>query len=480
MQSDHECAVNLKRADIEKLVSIKSSRISFKANVSQKSVVWKCFQLLYVDQKYSNFVKCNNCNAIFTWSSHNTGTKSLLRHSPCGKQAETAQADSTKTAQEITAHLVRRIPDQAIFDLNKTILIGLAKDLRPLRTVEGDGFLKIAQSLINFGAKNGKLEVKNIINHRTTLKRSVLRIVVGDIKSEIIESMNSASRFPNFAFSFDMWSEDFRKRQFLSVSVHYFDENFDLKCKLLGVDQFPDQSKTMVNIRREIVKILSSYFDQSKVDQVFENSVSVTDGGSNMIKVFKQHFFCQCHKLNLLLQHAFSDETMKHDRFSTLHGTLHGVKNLVSYFKRSGLNSKLKITLKQAVETRWNSNLIMLESYYKSATEIRSLLIERHEEHRLDEIELSVVEELVHFLKPFRDASEKLSSEKMPTFHLVAMWFHTLEKHLSVRPQDSSVMRGLKDEATKWFNKYCVIEDLHYAASILHPRLAIANVRYLH
>lgn len=48
--------------------------------------------------------------------------------------------------------------------------------------------------------------------------------------------------------------------------------------------------------------------------------------------------------------------------------TLEQCKEIVAYFKRSGLNSVLDCTLKQEVETRWNSKLNMLESFVKKET----------------------------------------------------------------------------------------------------------------
>ena len=72
--------------------------------------------------------------------------------------------------------------------------------------------------------------------------------------------------------------------------------------------------------------------------------------------------------------------------------------NTVTYFKQTGLNARLPITLKQGVPTRWNSQLIMLESYWKSATVIKSLLAERGELEKLGDIDDMLIQDLVKFL----------------------------------------------------------------------------------
>jgi hypothetical protein len=50
--------------------------------------------------------------------------------------------------------------------------------------------------------------------------------------------------------------------------------------------------------------------------------------------------------------------------------TIKECKSLVTYFKHSSLNSKLGKSLKQEVETRWNSKLEMLESINKDDASI--------------------------------------------------------------------------------------------------------------
>ena len=47
-------------------------------------------------------------------------------------------------------------------------------------------------------------------------------------------------------------------------------------------------------------------------------------------------------------------------------------KMLVAYMKRSGLNSHLDQTLKQEVETWWNSLLTMLRSVFNAYDEVRN------------------------------------------------------------------------------------------------------------
>lgn len=142
----------------------------------------------------------------------------------------------------------------------------------------------------------------------------------------------------------------------------------------------------------------------------------------------------------------------------------------MKYFKQSDLNSKLDYTLKQDVCVRWNTQLIMLESYLKSMKGVKELLEERGESYRIDDIDEKLLRELCEFLKPFKECSDSLSGDTYPTIHLVAPWFHKLRNHVNIQQADSTEMRILKRHGATFVDEYLKIEDIYYGASMLDPR----------
>jgi len=153
-----------------------------------------------------------------------------------------------------------------------------------------------------------------------------------------------------------------------------------------------------------------------------------------------------------------------------LKSCLEDVKKLVTYFKRSGLNNLLSKTLKQDVPTRWNSQLLMLESYLENAEKVRSILKDKNESHRGSRISDGAIQDLVELLKPFKECSEELSATKSPTIQLVVPWFHNLREHLLPRSMDSAELKELRSQALLCFDEYCVPRDIHYAACFLQPQ----------
>jgi hypothetical protein len=81
------------------------------------------------------------------------------------------------------------------------------------------------------------------------------------------------------------------------------------------------------------------------------------------------------------------------------------------------------------VETRWNSVIPMLESVIDNREEIQvALLACGKQEKCLSEQVFAVIIPLLDVLKPFEEATERLSKEKIANKRLVANYFSFIEK----------------------------------------------------
>lgn len=50
-----------------------------------------------------------------------------------------------------------------------------------------------------------------------------------------------------------MWTDDYKKISYISITVYYTNENWELNSNVLHVEQFPyDQKKTGDNIRNNL------------------------------------------------------------------------------------------------------------------------------------------------------------------------------------------------------------------------------------
>jgi len=478
----------LQKKDIEFLIAQDSNRITL-VEVKLKSEVWKRFQQAKVDNKFVNFVVCIACATVYTWTSH-TGTKSLNRHD-C-ESSKKKRGPNKSLSATITQYTTKKVSDGGIAALNKSLTFGFAKDMRPLNSVEGTGFLHMAQALINFGAKYGRQQVENCIQHRTTLRSNYVPALCKDGREDLKMFFKSAPPNHKFAFSKDMWTDKYRQRSFLSVTNHFIDDNWALHSCTLGLQEM-EESKTTENIRERCAEMLGLYFDESRVPDLIENSFSVTDGGAPMLKVFRKQLPCQCHKLNLFVDWTLNDRQLPKaeliekraragnpykpqklfklsNQCPTIATTIGTVKSLVTYFKQTTLNSKLTHTLKQDVATRWDSELTLLESYVKVKSQVEELLLQRRQFNKLADIDDGILHEIIAFLEPIRKCSKDLSGDTYPTIQRVALSFSLLKEEIQIKDTDSEEMKILKRNSEHCFEEFLVTTDFLLVACMLHPK----------
>lgn len=70
-----------------------------------------------------------------------------------------------------------------------------------------------------------------------------------------------------------------------------------------------------------------------------------------------------------------------------------------------------------------------MQSVSKQNHQIQQALQEKDQLHRMDGIQLDVLDKVTEFLLPFKTASEEMEGDTYPTIRLVVLWFIKLKKH---------------------------------------------------
>uniref|UniRef100_A0AAZ1XPQ9 HAT C-terminal dimerisation domain-containing protein n=1 Tax=Oreochromis aureus TaxID=47969 RepID=A0AAZ1XPQ9_OREAU len=144
---------------------------------------------------------------------------------------------------------------------------------------------------------------------------------------------------------------------------------------------------------------------------------------------------CTAHILNVTLSSAFGPAII--EKSPEIASLLTDVKKLVTYFKHSGQQGKLKKSLKQSIETRWNSNFDMLNSVLEQYEDIASVLTESNNYDKIGRISISTLKLLVSFLKPFKEATDDLETDNTaPSASLVLPWSVRLIEHCTSATKD--------------------------------------------
>ena len=419
---------------------------------SGKSSVWKDMAIVAkpdettgcenVSTRKLNYVACKKCLNCFKYDSHNTGTSHLSRHiSKCN-----GTINSNTSGRQLKLTFPRRnVASQAKSEVLNAAVSVVVKDLRPFSVLEGRGMKEFAQTLIDIGAKHGKVAIDDVLPSRNTIASKV-KSTASTQKSNLLSSLKMAVQDNcGFGVTADLWTDNYKKLTYLSSTVHWLKneerKNSGLFCKLFAAER-----KTSDNIRNELV----SNFAQIGIDEsMLSHATFVTDRGANIKKALDCFSWlpCCCHVLNVILYHAFK---MQPDNLPILAEThtgtvseqlseceeinqegneidkviklLDSVKSLVAYLKRSGLASQLSTSVIQDIETRWNSKLAMLISVYEVFEEIQSILKEKNQNQKLQFIDVVLMKNLITLLAPFKSVSTAMEGDRYPTLHGVLLW----------------------------------------------------------
>ncbi|XP_037552854.1 uncharacterized protein LOC119429257, partial [Nematolebias whitei] len=174
-----------------------------------------------------------------------------------------------------------------------------------------------------------------------------------------------------------------------------------------------------------------------------------------------------------MLKHVFNHLDEDNPVHSSVIKLFKDAKTLVTHFKRAGLQKALDQSLKQAVETRWNTRLAMLQSINDAlkSGKLHDILLRRSELRYLNNIDCDLLEDVIQLLKPFDEATRHLSIHQAPTLHLVLPTKATLLQGLLIQDGDSAIVKELKEKLAQAVELKFKIHLYHKLATALSPSL---------
>jgi hypothetical protein len=297
-----------------------------------------------------------------------------------------------------------------------------------------------------------------------------------------------------------------KKNSYMSITIHYIDEMFNLYTRMLHVKPVEEASHTAEMVLEEFSKGLAVF---KVMADMYQQIIVVLDSGSNccgtngILSVF-YWLACFDHKVAIVLTTIVNKTTKMENgvmskpfyRYKDVQHMLllfmliDACKKLVEYYKRANLQSQLSKTLKQENATRWNSllrNLLSIEEMYD---ELVPLLQMKDKLSKLNDISQALLKELIAFLAPFQQAMLALEKFKHPTLHKVVWWCHVIMGHLRLvlsdvvdedgnmtTAKDSDSIKAIKGIMLLLLDNKFVLDDIHVMASLLDPIMKSRLVR---
>lgn len=345
-------------------------------------------------------------------------------------------------------------------------------DLRPVNAITGAGLHELLETyaILRQQYYRPGIVPQQLLPCRNTVTNHIKRRG-NEIREnlKLILEKQFSSEGTGGAICTDIWHDKFKKIDYICVTAHYINENFQLEVRVIAHRALPaGQAKTGAYLKSVILNILEMFgIDPAQT----RNVVFVTDRGSNLVKALEDFDRQNCgpHFISNTVNECFK-RAREIERPTEI---LEISQKIVSEVKNSGKNGNFKPSLKMAIKIRWNSAENMFESISLNWDAVFDFLSDSNSTYILNGLQRQELDELIQFLKPFRKASLALEATKTATQNLITMYYDYLERHLIEKDDDPPIVKQAKSSASFYFTQTItnggMITALNKLAVFLHP-----------
>lgn len=395
---------NEKRADSSKEDCEKPQELKVSKRQTGPSFVWDHFKKCAGSQE----AICNHCGSKIKTKGN---TSNLIHHlqsmhknyanKPISKPALPTNLDNylNKVKCYENGSARKNAIDEAIMRM-------IAIDIQPFSVLEDKGFCELVHLL----------DPRYKIPSKKFFRNVLLENKYDDMKSLLKSMLQNVS---HVALTTDCWTSK-AVDGYITVTCHFINSRFELKSAVLATQKLLTPTNHTAKSMAETLQAVMTEWD------VYKKVVCVvTDNDATIKKSCEilqlKNLPCCSHTLNLIVQEAL--------KLPSLNDIFCKCKRIVAFFKSSTVaNAKLKeaqnvknpLGLVQEVATRWNSAFLMMDRIKLLSSFIgKVLLISRKAPNPLSVDEIGTISELIELLRPFNDATQQISANKIVTISLI-------------------------------------------------------------
>ncbi|KAJ8333934.1 hypothetical protein SKAU_G00412530 [Synaphobranchus kaupii] len=271
---------------------------------------------------------------------------------------------------------------------------------------------------------------------------------------------------------------------YVTDTAHYVDDEWEMKDVVLKTKVITTDHKAE-NVAACIGEILDEY--SIKREAVI---AVTTDNASNYINAVEKHLGavsvpCVAHTINLAVQKGLAMKAIE-TPISRLKATaLHFNKSTTDSYRLENKQMQLEVKPAKLINdcpTRWNSTYDMVCRAAEQQVPVAAVIMDKKLAHlELSTNEWTVMEKVRDVLKPFKVATEALSTDTYPTASAVLPLQHILVSQLNQpTTDDPNSIKEMKSkivtDLAKRYNEEKRAFLLLNTASYLDPRL----IRFIH
>lgn len=415
---------------------------------SKSSKVWDFFTKI----DGGNITQCDLCKTKLSFKG---GSTSSMRNHLKAVHKKTALEEKPSQRQE-TLHKYQQkktvIGKDKYQQLNRSLALACALDLRPLSLTMGKGFRNFCHLL----------NPDYVVPCADTVTKNLL-LLYQEQKAKIIELIANCK----VSLTTDLWTS-IGSRSYITLTAHFITEDWQFKTIVLATRPVDDKH-TGENIANCLLNLKTEFKIEKLVGIVTDNAANMKKAGFHLDGLI--HWFCFSHGLQLAVEEGLKLVPVKR--------ATGGAKAMVGHFSRSTTaTAELKkqqnveppakpFNLIQSVPTRWNSTFFMAERLLKLRLPVFAVLmndkITKPKDRQvldLNDTAWKVLEDIVPVLRPLKDATEALTKEEAPSLSQVYVILYSLvNQSLAASDDDSPVARNLKSKICDALKKRFDLDD---------------------
>ena len=378
-------------------------------------------------------------------------------HPSCLLASESSRSSSVQSLDNFV--IQKKCPAERSKEITKRIAEMVARDLRPLSIVEGEGFKR----LMNY------VEPGYTVPSHTHIT-TICRHLYSELKEKLILEIASCKYV---ALTTDIWTSAV-VQGFITLTAHYITDSWELCSKVLLTEEIPERH-TGKNISDRLTKAIDDWAISASVI-----SACVHDNASNAVNGLEltgwPHFGCVAHTLQLCINAGL--EVSQISQMTAV------ARKLVSHFRHSvvamtGLREKQtqldvpQHNLLQDVSTRWNSTYFMLDRLLEQRVAIYATLHDinitkpQYQSLDLKDNQWDLLSQMVVVLKPLQVATTVFSSDLNISCSIIYPVVQgLLTNHMVIHDNDLPVVKKFKETVSKELKRRFDPSSLHVAKSL--------------
>ena len=133
------------------------------------------------------------------------------------------------------------LPNTLRAEIKDAAVYFAAKDMRSFSTIRGRGFSHFCRKLVDVTLKHGRpFDVDSALPSKTTISSSV-RSLADKLRQKTLQQISGIIESIGCAFTTDLWEESCKKIDYISLTIHYIDADFNLIYRVLETKEFTEK-----------------------------------------------------------------------------------------------------------------------------------------------------------------------------------------------------------------------------------------------